>query len=37
VPVWPWNVVGWVMRRIPEGAWARLGGNVHRGRASQSG
>jgi short-subunit dehydrogenase len=37
VPVWPWNAIGWLMRRIPEAAWARLGGNVHRGRASQSG
>jgi short-subunit dehydrogenase len=37
VPVWPWNAIGWLMRRIPEAAWARLGGSVHRGRASQSG
>jgi NAD(P)-dependent dehydrogenase (short-subunit alcohol dehydrogenase family) len=37
VPVWPWNVIGWVMRRIPDVAWTRLSGNMHRGRASQSG
>jgi len=37
VPVWPWNAIGWVMRRIPEPAWTRLSAGIHRGRASQSG
>ena len=37
VPVWPWNVIGWFMRRIPVSAWTRLSGSVGRGPASQSG
>jgi len=32
VPVFPWNVIGWLMRTVPDGAWARLGGGVQRGR-----
>jgi short-subunit dehydrogenase len=33
VPVWPWTAIGWLMRGIPDAAWARLSGGVaHRGR-----
>jgi len=32
VPVWPWTAVGWLMRSIPDAAWARLSGGLHRGR-----
>jgi len=32
VPVWPWTAVGWLMRSVPDGAWARLsGGGLGRG------
>jgi short-subunit dehydrogenase len=37
VPVWPWNAVGWLMRSIPDGAWARLSGGLHRGRGTGAG
>ncbi len=37
VPVWPWTAIGWLMRRIPDGAWVRLAGGVGRGRAARSG
>jgi hypothetical protein len=30
VPTWPWNAIGWVMRRVPDVLWARLGGAAHR-------
>jgi NAD(P)-dependent dehydrogenase (short-subunit alcohol dehydrogenase family) len=36
VPVWPWAAIAWLMRRIPDGAWARLAGGVGRGRAARS-
>jgi short-subunit dehydrogenase len=32
VPVWPWTAIGWLMRRIPDAAWARFSGGLHRGR-----
>ena len=32
VPVWPWTAAGWLMRRLPDAVWARLGGAMHRGR-----
>jgi short-subunit dehydrogenase len=32
VPVWPWTAIGWLMRGIPDGAWARFSGGLHRGR-----
>jgi short-subunit dehydrogenase len=32
VPVWPWNAVGWLMRSVPDFAWTRLSGGLHRGR-----
>jgi len=32
VPVWPWTAVGWLMRSMPDGAWARLSGGLGRGR-----
>jgi short-subunit dehydrogenase len=32
VPVWPWTAVGWLMRSIPDAAWARFSGGLHRGR-----
>ena len=33
VPVWPWTAIGWLMRSIPDAAWARFSGGVaHRGR-----
>jgi short-subunit dehydrogenase len=32
VPVWPWTAIGWLMRSIPDAAWARLSGGLHRGR-----
>jgi len=31
VPAWPWNVIGWLMRRVPDALWVRLGGAAHRG------
>jgi short-subunit dehydrogenase len=31
VPVWPWTAVGWLMRRLPDALWARIGGSVGRG------
>ena len=37
VPVWPWNAVGWLMRRIPDAAWARFSGGFHRGRGAGAG
>ena len=32
VPVWPWTAIGWLMRSIPDAAWARFSGGLHRGR-----
>jgi hypothetical protein len=32
VPVWPWTAIGWLMRSLPDAAWARLSGGLHRGR-----
>ena len=32
VPVWPWTAIGWLMRGIPDAAWARFSGGLHRGR-----
>jgi short-subunit dehydrogenase len=31
VPAWPWNIIGWLMRRVPDALWVRTGANVHRG------
>jgi len=31
VPAWPWNAIGWMMRRIPDAVWARVGATAHRG------
>lgn len=31
VPGWPWNVIGWLMRRLPDALWVRMGGAAHRG------
>jgi len=30
VPVWPWNLIGWVMRNVPDALWARM--SAGRGR-----
>lgn len=32
VPVWPWTAIGWLMRNVPDAAWTRLSGSLHRGR-----
>ena len=32
VPVWPWTAIGWLMRSVPDAAWTRLSGGLHRGR-----
>jgi NAD(P)-dependent dehydrogenase (short-subunit alcohol dehydrogenase family) len=32
VPVWPWTAIGWLMRSVPDFAWTRLSGGLHRGR-----
>ena len=31
VPVWPWNIVGWLMRQVPDALWVRTGAKAHRG------
>jgi len=31
VPAWPWNAIGWLMRRVPDALWARVAATAHRG------